>query len=228
MTDTAAIQPVVSSTSSAGTTTTNSAATSSATVSSDFETFLKMMTVQVQNQDPMNPMDSTEYATQLATFSSVEQQVLTNDLLKEMGAMLGGNALQQFGSWVGMDALARTPAQFTGEPVVFRPEYAVGAETANLLVRNSSGDVVQRLSIPVGQEEAIWAGVDDQNNIYPDGSYRFEIESYKGEELLETNLAAVYNRVDEVRNEGSEVMVRLASGAELTTSQVDGLRSAGT
>lgn len=225
MTDTAAIQPIASSAASSGATTSNNAATSSATVTSDFETFLKMMTVQVQNQDPMNPMDSSEYATQLATFSAVEQQVLTNDLLKEMGAMLGGNALQQFGSWVGMDALARTPAQFTGEPVVFRPEYAVGADTANLLVHNSAGDVVQRLSIPVGQEEAIWAGVDDQNNIYPDGAYRFEVESYKGEELLETNLAAVYNRVDEVRNEGSAVMVRLANGSELSTTQVDGLRA---
>ena len=47
-----------------------------AVLSSDFETFLKMLTTQMQNQDPLNPVDSTDYATQLATFSSVEQQVL--------------------------------------------------------------------------------------------------------------------------------------------------------
>jgi len=40
-------------------------------VSSDFDTFLKMMTTQVQNQDPLNPVDSSDYAVQLATFSSV-------------------------------------------------------------------------------------------------------------------------------------------------------------
>lgn len=227
MTDTAAIQPSGNRTTASSTTTGKNAPTSSETLSSDFETFLKMMTAQVKNQDPMNPMDSSEYASQLATFSSVEQQVLTNDLLKEMGAMLGGNALQQFGSWVGMDALARTPAQFTGEPVAFRPEYTAGADSATLLVRNSNGDVVQRLSLPVGQEEALWAGVDDQNNVYPSGNYRFEIESYKGEELMETNVAAVYSRVDEVRNEGDTVMVRLAGGAELATTQVNGLRSSG-
>ena len=50
-------------------------------ISSDFETFLKMLTVQMENQDPLNPTDSSEYAMQLATFSGVEQQVLTNDLL---------------------------------------------------------------------------------------------------------------------------------------------------
>lgn len=60
-------------------------------LSSDFETFLKMLTVQMQNQDPLNPIDSTEYAMQLATFSSVEQQVLTNDLLRQM---MGGQGAQ--------------------------------------------------------------------------------------------------------------------------------------
>jgi len=47
-------------------------------ISSDFETFLRMLTVQMQNQDPLNPVDSSDYAVQLATFSSVEQQVQTN------------------------------------------------------------------------------------------------------------------------------------------------------
>ena len=56
-----------------------------AEVSSDFETFLKMLTVQMQNQDPLNPVDSSDYAIQLATFSGVEQQVKTNDLLASLG-----------------------------------------------------------------------------------------------------------------------------------------------
>ncbi len=45
---------------------------SSSNISADFETFLKMLTVQMQNQDPLNPVDSSDYATQLATFSGVE------------------------------------------------------------------------------------------------------------------------------------------------------------
>ena len=58
--------------------------TPSGQISSDFETFLKMLTVQMKNQDPLNPVESTDYATQLATFSGVEQAVLTNDLLKSV------------------------------------------------------------------------------------------------------------------------------------------------
>ena len=44
-------------------------------VTSDFQTFIQMLTTQAENQDPLNPMDSAEYASQLASFSSVEQQV---------------------------------------------------------------------------------------------------------------------------------------------------------
>ena len=47
--------------------------------------FLKLLTTQMQNQDPLNPIDSTDYAAQLATFSGVEQQVRTNSLLADLG-----------------------------------------------------------------------------------------------------------------------------------------------
>lgn len=60
--------------------------TKASTVSADFETFLKMLTAQIQNQDPMNPIVSSDYATQLATFSSVEQQVLANSYLENIQA----------------------------------------------------------------------------------------------------------------------------------------------
>jgi len=56
-------------------------ATSAETVSSDFDTFLKMMTAQVQNQDPLNPIDSADYAVQLATFSSVYRRNKLNGLV---------------------------------------------------------------------------------------------------------------------------------------------------
>ena len=71
---------------------TAAAGSSAKAISSDFETFLKMLTVQMQNQDPLNPVDSSDYAVQLATFSGVEQQAQTNDLLKGLTALDGGEA----------------------------------------------------------------------------------------------------------------------------------------
>ncbi|MDD9908499.1 MAG: flagellar hook assembly protein FlgD [Ahrensia sp.] len=59
--------------------TANSTAASSASV--DYDTFLQLLVTQMQQQDPTNPMDSTEYVAQLATFSNVEQAIITNDKL---------------------------------------------------------------------------------------------------------------------------------------------------
>jgi flagellar basal-body rod modification protein FlgD len=57
-------------------------------ISSDFNTFLRMLTVQMQNQDPLDPIDSADFAVQLATFSGVEQQVRTNELLGQLSGLL--------------------------------------------------------------------------------------------------------------------------------------------
>src|SRR6056297_97759 len=82
-------------------------------ISSDFETFLRMLTAQVENQDPLNPLESTEFATQLATFSGVEQQVRTNELLGGLAA----SGLSQISAWVGMEGRAAAPVFFAGTPV---------------------------------------------------------------------------------------------------------------
>ena len=83
-------------------------------ISSDFNTFLKMLTTQLKNQDPLNPMDNSEYAVQLATFSGVEQQVKTNTLLESLGTQLGLSGLSTYAGWVGKDARADMPVWYSG------------------------------------------------------------------------------------------------------------------
>lgn len=78
-------------------------------INSDFETFLVMLTAQLQNQDPLNPMDSSDYAVQLATFSGVEQQVLTNELLRGLGAEGRIDNLASVAGWVGWRPARKGP-----------------------------------------------------------------------------------------------------------------------
>lgn len=196
-----------------------------ATLSSDFDTFLKMLTVQVQNQDPLNPVDSTDYATQLATFSSVEQQVLTNDLLTAMTSALGGNAMQELSGWIGMDALVQAPVGFQGDPIAIRPAIAEGADAAVLIVRNSNGDVIQKFDLDPEQEEVFWSGTDDTGAVLPFGTYRFDVQSFQLEEVIDTQQAQAFTRIEEVRKDGESVILRLAGGAETGPDQVDGLRA---
>ena len=99
-----------------GATTTGSATSGSAFASSDFETFLKMLTTQIKNQDPLNPMEGTEFAVQLATFSGVEQQVQTNTLLQQMLSN-GTNGLGELSGWIGRDVRTTAPVWFDTELV---------------------------------------------------------------------------------------------------------------
>ena len=118
-------------------------------LSSDFETFLKMLTTQMENQDPLNPVESAEFAMQLATFSGVEQQIRTNGLLADMVSGLGASGLSQLAGWVGMEARVNSPVVFDGAPITLAPEPDPASDAAFLVVRDATGGVVSREAIPL-------------------------------------------------------------------------------
>lgn len=197
---------------------------SASVISSDFETFLKMLTAQMENQDPLNPMDSADYAVQLATFSSVEQQVLTNDLLQAMTLQLGSSGMAEMAAWVGKEARAAAPAFFDGSPVTVAPNPASIADTVELVVRNAAGEDVQTLTIPVSAEPVEWAGVSSDGTPFPQGLYTFEVRSIAGGEVLMQEQAEVYSTVQEVRAEGGETILMLEGGVAVSALSVSALR----
>lgn len=108
-------------------------------MTTDFKVFLKMLTAQARYQNPLEPIDSTEYASQLAQFSMVEQQVKTNDALGAMIGQMGSNNMAALASWVGMDARAVTPAYFDGSPVTVSPNPASVSDRVELAVLDENG-----------------------------------------------------------------------------------------
>ena len=212
----------------ATTTAASSASTQQASgITSDFDTFLQMLTVQMQNQDPLNPVDSTDYATQLATFSGVEQAVLTNDLLEALSSQLVSSGLADMAAWVGKEARAATPAYFDGAPITISPNPPVLADNAEVIVRNENGVEVQRFDIPISAEPVEWAGVAPGGTAYPSGLYSFEVISSLEGEVLTQETAEVYSTVTEVRAQGGETLLILEGGSAIATSQVSALREPG-
>lgn len=201
-------------------------ASSRTVISSDFETFLKMLTVQMENQDPLNPVESTEYATQLATFSSVEQQVLTNDLLQAMIGQMGVGGMAQMAGWVGRDARAAMPAWFDGDPVTLSPQPERLADRAEIVVRDAFGTVVDRFDIDPTAESATWAGTDWSGAVRPEGAYSFTTLSYQGEEVIGESPTELYARVREVRLQDGQTMLIVDGGVAVPADDVTALRSA--
>lgn len=201
--------------------------TSSRAITSDFDTFLKMLTVQMTNQDPLNPVESSDFAVQLATFSGVEQQVQTNTLLESMTSHLGTSGMAQMAAWVGKEARAPVPGHFDGVPLTVVPTPATGADKVELVVRDAAGTEVQRLPIGTDGGPVTWAGVAEGGTPLPAGSYAFETVSYKGSELLSKTPAEVYGRVTEVRIVNGEAVLIFAGGASVPTKDVTALRDQG-
>ncbi|MEQ9260078.1 MAG: flagellar hook capping FlgD N-terminal domain-containing protein [Roseovarius sp.] len=205
---------------------TESARTAGA-IGADFETFLKMLTTQMRNQDPLNPLDSTEFATQLATFSSVEQQVLTNDLLTGLAAQMNALSVAQLTGWIGMDASAEMPVIFDGAPVTITTQGSHLADSAQLVVRDDSGRELQRVSIGLARAEQEWAGVDEDGQPLAAGTYDLTVESFSGDTLISTDPVIVEARIVEARNENGFPILVMNTGQEVPSSAIIALRDPG-
>jgi flagellar basal-body rod modification protein FlgD len=196
-------------------------------LSSDFDTFLTMLTAQVQNQDPLNPLDSTDFAVQLATFSGVEQQVRTNDLLAEMTGTLGGGDLGRLAGWVGMEARAAAPVAFAGSPIVLDASPAPEAARAELQVRDASGKLWDQFDIPAAPGPVTWSGQRADGSAFPAGAYDMSVVSYGADgAVLDTSVPESFQRIMEIRraSDGAGTEVVLASGAAVSPADVAALR----
>lgn len=193
-------------------------------LSSDFETFLKMLTAQARYQDPTDPIDSSQYAAQLAQFSMVEQQVLSNDLLTSLASQLGSGNMAQLAGWIGMEALTTAPVQFDGSPIQITPNPAAVSDEVFLVVRDSAGEEVQRVQLPVSAEPVEWAGVSDDGELFANGLYSFDIESHADGKVILFEPTETYSRIVETRLQKGETVLVLEGGGAVLATSVTGLR----
>ncbi|MCG7520614.1 flagellar hook capping FlgD N-terminal domain-containing protein [Ruegeria sp. Ofav3-42] len=194
-------------------------------LASDFETFLKMLTVQAQNQDPLKPLDASEYASQLAQFSMVEQQVQTNDLLSALSQTLGGANLDKLGKWIGMNVRTPSAFSFDGEPVDLFAKAEPAADKAVMVIRESGGTVVDRITVSTTDTKSVWSGKGSDGQPLAAGNYTATLESYGGDKLLSQQLAAAYNQVVEAQISENQVMLTLVSGHVVSATTVTGVRA---
>jgi flagellar basal-body rod modification protein FlgD len=196
-------------------------------LSADFEVFLQMLTTQLKYQDPLSPMESSEFAVQLATFAGVEQQVLGNELLSGMSAQMATSNMAEVAGWIGQEVRVASPVAFDGKPITISPNPAAIADRAELVVRDSGGAELSRMAIPVSADPVDWAGVTTDGAPLPSGTYRFEVVSYSGDEEILRETAEVYATVVEVRSQDGVNILMLDGGIGVPASAVSAIRSTG-
>ena len=144
--------------------------------------FLNLLLAQLEFQDPMNPLKDQAFVAQLAQFSALEQQMLTNQRLEgvQMSQMALSNA--QMASLIGKDVVAsgKTLRIDAGRvpPVALRLE--APASEVQIRIKNAAGQVVATLDRPAmgaGDRRIDWSGKDAAGNPLPPGNYTVEIEA---------------------------------------------------
>jgi flagellar basal-body rod modification protein FlgD len=201
---------VPSTTSTTGTSTTGN--TGLQELSGNFDTFLTLLTTQLQNQDPMSPMDSNSFTQELVEFSGVEQQINTNSdlqtLIGQGTSSAGANAVGYLGKTItitnGNAALQDGEANWT---------YALGsaAATTALTVSNSSGEAVYQTTgdADAGQHTFSWNGEDSNGNQLADGVYTLTATSTASDGTAVTTAVASSGTVDEVNMTGTTPLLMI-------------------
>lgn len=197
------------------------AATDESSVASeaaDFESFLTLLTAQLRNQDPLAPLDSTEFVAQLANFSSVEQQIQTNDKLDALAERGLNDGIADLASWIDRDIVA-TDGSFraTGDPVQFRLPPITGAQRVEARIVSEDGNVIN--VIPVSTEAEgpqTWDGRSASGTVVTDRDLRIELAVYREGVVSETVPAQVARQVTGIRGTAAGPLLELSDGGTLS------------
>ncbi len=193
--------------------------------SGDLYTFLKLLTTQLRNQDPLNPVDSTDFAVQLATFSGVEQQVRTNQLLEGLTARSGLDGVAGLAGWIGMEARSPARLSYAGAPATLSFAAPPGADQAVLVTLDAQERPVMRQPVPLSAEAFVWTGAGPDGALLPPGTYGFRLESFKGGTFAGASEVESYARVTEIRPGANGPIVVLDGGAEAPAASIKALRA---
>ena len=158
----------------------------------DLNTFLKLLTTQLNNQDPTEPLDTNQMTAQLVALSGVEQSIATNKNLEKMLALLQTSQLDTAVSYIGKSVEAEgNKGVLQGGQAEFAYDLPAGATAATITITNSDGRVVfsGEGSKKTGKNVVIWDGVNSiTGNNETDGQFTIGIaaKDSKGDDIRDT------------------------------------------
>lgn len=150
--------------------------TNGSSLAETFDTFLTLLTTQLKNQDPLNPMETNEFTSQLVEFTGVEQAISTNKKLDDLIALQTDLQLNNAVGYIGKNVSADSIMLMLqgGESKI---TYDLGGNAAkvNILVIDEFGETVRTIDADtdVGHHEVVWDGLDDDGDPLADGLYGF-------------------------------------------------------
>ena len=167
-----------------GTTSTGATASSQTSIANgqqiagNFQQFLTLLTTQLKNQSPLDPLDTNQFTQQLVQFASVEQQLKTNDTLSSLLTSTKASATANAAGYVGLRITADGASQaLAGGSATWTLTAPRAAPKATVTIKNADGGVVstKTLSLQSGSQPYAWDGKDASGKVQPDGTYTISV-----------------------------------------------------
>lgn len=217
----------VSDTTAASSTSANvAAAMSSATSSADIEQrFLKLLVTQLNNQDPLNPMENAELTSQLAQMSTVSGIEKLNTALQGLVSQSGTSQVLQAASMIGYAVLSpgnELAISDTQASAAFAVELPSSAADVKVVISDANGKTVRTMelgSMTEGVNGVTWDGKNDAGDAMAAGSYSYSVTASNGGTAVSAT-ALSFSQVAAVKQGASGVSLELAAGRSISLSDV--------
>jgi flagellar basal-body rod modification protein FlgD len=183
-------------------------------LSGDFNTFLTLLTTQLRNQDPSQPMDANQLTQQLVQFATVEQQMNTNQTLERLYGLQQAGLMADAASLLGRNvAVAGDVLPLQGRTAQVNLPAAGQARSARIEIHDRAGNLVRRSDVSLERGASAWAwdGKDQRGAQRADGPYRVSVSGRAADGSAVAITSSVTGRVTGVGREGTELMLRMGS-----------------
>jgi flagellar basal-body rod modification protein FlgD len=180
---------------------TASTAVDQSTLQNNFAQFLQLLTTQLKNQNPLDPLDTNQFTQQLVQFAQVEQQLKSNDQLSTLVSLQktaqSTQALGFVGETVVVDGANATLANGSAKWSLNVPKPA----TVSVTIQSTTGQTVfsGNYTMSAGMQDFIWDGKSANGTQWPDGNYKMTLtaQDTSGQAVaIPTEVEGVVNSVD--------------------------------
>jgi flagellar basal-body rod modification protein FlgD len=147
------------------------------TLASNFQAFLQLLTTQLKNQNPLDPLDTNQFTQQLVQFAQVEQQLKSNDQLAQLVKLeqtaQSNYALAFVGQTVAVDGATAPLSNGAAKWALSVPKPAVA--TINIMTPTGQTVFSGNYTVGAGRQPFVWDGKDASGMQWPDGNYTISV-----------------------------------------------------
>ncbi len=195
-------------------------------IANDFDTFLTLLTTQLQNQNPLEPLDTNQFTQQLVQFSEVEQTIKSNENLENLLKLQAATAVTNSVGYIGKTVeLASTTQELKNGTATWPLVAENPAQNATFTVKDSDGNLIFAESKPIeqGASDYQWNGKDNDGNNAPAGSYTLSVEATSASGVAVNVNIASSGTVDGVDLSG-DTLYLLINGQKVKLENVTTIR----